>query len=78
MDFGDKLRRVRRAKDISQAQICEQLGITIKHLSLIENNHSRPSYELLMKLIRTLDVRADVLLNDDDHVSAGPPFKTKT
>lgn len=74
MGFGGHLRRARRAKDISQVELCAELGISIKHLSEIENAKAYPSFELLVRLLDRLEIEVPPFLTEDvERLRLEPP-----
>lgn len=50
MSLGEKIKRLRKAKGISQETMAEKLGVHPKHISRYENNSSKPSLDMLLKL----------------------------
>lgn len=52
--FGSHLRSIRRARDLSQEQCAELLGISVDFLSLIERGINAPSFETLEQIARRL------------------------
>lgn len=65
--FGQRLREQRELKGYTMEQFAEKLNISYNYLSDIERGRKFPRYELLFRMIDTLDVSADALLRD--HVS---------
>jgi transcriptional regulator with XRE-family HTH domain len=53
--FGENLKRRRREKKLSQEQLAEKTGISVKHLSAIERGLTFVSAELLEKLSQALE-----------------------
>lgn len=45
--FGSRLRRIRKARNLSQERFAEELGISVDFLSLIERGINAPSFETL-------------------------------
>ena len=64
VDMGKKLRGLRIAANLSQAQIAERLGVTKALISSYENGLRQPSYENLLKLSRLFKVTTDWLLGN--------------
>lgn len=54
--LGKTARKVRVQAGLTQAKFAEQLGISIVHLSNIENDHSMPSVELIKKYLQITGV----------------------
>lgn len=64
MRFYEKVKLLRKKRDMSQQQLAEKLGIHTTHLSRIENGHLSPSFDMFKKLIDIFEVSADYLLNE--------------
>jgi HTH-type transcriptional regulator, competence development regulator len=64
--FGAKLRELRKAKNLSQRALGEQVGINFTYLSKIESEKldfaQYPSEDLIRKLASALDADVDELL----------------
>ena len=54
--FGKRLRQIRRYKDITQEQLAEQVGVSVKFISNIERGEGAPSFETIEKLAEILQV----------------------
>ncbi|NNJ11566.1 helix-turn-helix transcriptional regulator [Chloroflexales bacterium ZM16-3] len=63
--FGEKLRALRTERQLTQAQLAEQLGLaTQSHLSYLERGKSAPSVALAVRAAGVLGVTVDFLLRD--------------
>ncbi len=62
MDFCTNMRRLRKAKHISQSVIAEQLNVSQRTISHYENGTCQPSIEGLIKLSDLLEVTIDELV----------------
>jgi len=60
-DFGAILRRARKARGLSQAQVCKALGLKQAAMSHYETNARRPSLQRLIELADVLQVTTDHL-----------------
>lgn len=67
MDFCTNMRRLRKAKHLSQSVIAERLNVSQRTISHYENGTCQPSIEGLIKLADMLEVSIDDLVG---HVSA--------
>jgi transcriptional regulator with XRE-family HTH domain len=56
MFIGDRLRALREAKHLSQADIESRCGLVPPYLSRVENGHTIPSVETLEKWAHALEV----------------------
>jgi transcriptional regulator with XRE-family HTH domain len=59
--LGSVIKSARHAKQLTQCRLAEQLGITPRYLKAIENSGRKPSYDLLSRIIRELDIPADTV-----------------
>ena len=65
MDYyaiGQRIRKTRRARGLSQETLAEQAGISVTHMSHIETGNTKLSLPVLVKLAEALEVRTDELL----------------
>jgi transcriptional regulator with XRE-family HTH domain len=62
--IGDRVRRQRAAKALSQAELARMLDVTPSALCQIESNQVHPSLPLLMDLSHALDLPLDDLLGE--------------
>lgn len=60
--FGDNLKKIRNAKNISQGQLAEMISMHSSHISRYERNLTSPTIEVVKKIAEKLDVSADVLI----------------
>ncbi len=63
-NIGERIRRERQARGITQEQLAEQADISVNFMSLIENGRNM-SVDTLLKLANALGVTADCLLYED-------------
>lgn len=57
--LGHIVKTARKCNDLTREQLAEKLGITPRYLMSIENENKKPSYDLLFRLIRILDISSD-------------------
>ena len=65
MDYtgiGLRIRRIRKAKKITQEKLAEHANISTVYVSHIETGSAKPSLPVLVSLADALDVRVDALL----------------
>lgn len=65
MDFGTRLKNLRKQAGLTQQQLATQLGITKSVVSFYELQERSPSPEVLIKLAAIFHVSADYLLGLD-------------
>ena len=67
MDYyaiGQRIRRIRKAKWLSQEQLAEKVNISTTHMSHIENANTKMSLAIFVKISEALEVETDALLYD--------------
>ena len=72
MDYfkiGERIRKMRRAHDISQEVLAEMVDVSTTHMSHIETGNTKLSLPVLVDLAQALNVRADDLLSDNDAIA---------
>ena len=62
VDFGEKVKKLRHEKDLTQQQLAELLGVAVSVISSYESGSRYPSYEVLISLARIFHVSTDYLL----------------
>ena len=63
VDVGRRVRRIRRAKDVTQVQFAAQTGLNRMTISRLENGTAKEAYaDTIVALARALGVSADYLL----------------
>jgi XRE family transcriptional regulator, fatty acid utilization regulator len=62
---GDRVRRLRNELALTQAELAEEVGITITALSRIERNEAQPRPKTRRRLAEALGVEPRVLLAED-------------
>ena len=63
VQFGRRLRQLRRQKDLTQEQLADAAGISVDMLSNIERGVNAPSFETLAKLAATLGMEVEALFH---------------
>jgi transcriptional regulator with XRE-family HTH domain len=66
MSFGDNLRRFRRDRGLTQAELATLAGLKITHMSKLENDSGDPKISTIYKLMKALECSADTLLMDGE------------
>lgn len=78
MTFGEKLRRARREKGLTQAELANQAGLGLRTIIAYENGETYPqkrsTYQTLADI---LGVQADDLHNEETTASAPPLSRTQ-
>lgn len=63
-EIGQRIRRIRKAKGISQEQLAEKVGISTTHMSHIETANTKLSLPVFIAIAETLEVSTESLLYD--------------
>ena len=66
MIFGDRLRELREAKNLSQGDIEKRTGLLRCYISRVENGHTVPAIETLERMARALELPLYHLMYDGD------------
>ena len=72
MDYyavGQRIRKVRKARGLSQEELAEKVGISTTHMSHIETGNTKMSLPIFVELAAVLEVQTDELLHDDSPTS---------
>jgi transcriptional regulator with XRE-family HTH domain len=59
--LGSTIKLARQNMEWTQEQLAERLGVSTRYIMLIENSHKKPKYNLLMKIIRELNIESDLI-----------------
>jgi transcriptional regulator with XRE-family HTH domain len=62
MTIGRQVRKARKALELKQQDLADEIEVTSQHISRIELDQAAPSVETLLKLSRRLGVTTDYLL----------------
>lgn len=62
---GRNLKRLRKARKLTQVQLAERSGVENRHISAIERNKSKLSLATFMNLVKGLDADARDLLGQE-------------
>ena len=67
-DLGAIVKRARLSKDITQEKLAEKAGVGLRHIMAIENEGSYPSYEVLYKLVRELNISTEEIFFPENNI----------
>lgn len=65
--IGLRIQETRRRKRLSQAELAEQVDLSVSYISHIERAKKQTSLESLVKIANALGVTADLLLNGNQN-----------
>jgi transcriptional regulator with XRE-family HTH domain len=75
MTIGDKIKELRRKRNMSQTDLGNLAGVHYSHIGKYENNQQVPSTETLKKIANVFEVPIDYLLDDDSTNSIKVSFQ---
>lgn len=61
-DIGERIRIVRKRKQMSQKQLAGAVGVGVTHISHIETGNTIPSLKTMIDILNALNCSADELL----------------
>ena len=73
MDYqaiGQRIRKIRKARNLSQEKLSELVDISVPHMSHIETGNTKLSLPVLVDIAAALEVRTDDLLSDASIVAS--------
>ena len=62
--FGKKMRKFRRAEEITLEQLAYDSGISVSHVKLIEKGTSEPTLPKIFQLCKALNVHPSELIDE--------------
>lgn len=63
--IGQKLRKVRISKNLTQEYVANAADVNTSHISNIENNRVKVSLSTLVQICNALDTTVDYILSDE-------------
>lgn len=61
--LGERVRKLREARELSQEDVAFEAGIHVNHLSSIERGVANPSYLVLLAIGRVMGVKVSTLVD---------------
>ena len=68
-EIGQRIRKYRKAYNLSQEQLADKVGISATHMSHIETGNTKLSLAVLVKIAEALSVQTDALIYDAPQVN---------
>ncbi|MDL2233554.1 helix-turn-helix domain-containing protein [Ruminococcaceae bacterium OttesenSCG-928-L11] len=59
--LGTTMKNARNALNMTQDQLAERLKVTKRYIMHLESSRKKPSYDLLFKIIRELNIQPDLI-----------------
>ena len=63
MSFPAKLKELRLSRNLTEQQLADQIGVSLKTYKNYEAGRTKPRIATIIKLVRTLDATTDELLD---------------
>lgn len=63
-EIGQRIRKIRKARGLSQEQLAAMIGISTTHMSHIETANTKLSLQVFADIANALSVQTDALLHD--------------
>ena len=61
MQLGDTIKFLREKNNIKQGDLCDDIGVNRSYWSLVENNHKKPSHDMLEKFAEHIGLPVAVI-----------------
>jgi len=68
-EIGQRIRKYRKALNLTQEQLSDKIGISTTHMSHIETGNSKLSLPVLVKIAGELAVQTDELIFDKPQIN---------
>ena len=75
-EIGQRIRRIRKSRGLSQEQLAELVGISTTHMSHIETANTKLSLPVFIQIAEVLEVQTDTLLYDQPRDSVDSSMST--
>jgi len=75
--FADRLRQLRKERDLSQVELAERVGLHPNLIGRYERGESQPAADTLKRLADTLGVTSDYLLDGTTEQAAKARFEDR-
>lgn len=66
LSLGENLKKIRTSKNITQKELAEKLGVSVRTIQNYESGNREPSIDTLYKVAAALDVKALDFLPDEE------------
>lgn len=76
-EFADRLKTLRKQRDLSQAQLAQLVGVHQNHIGRYERGESKPSADALHRLADALGVSTDYLFEGSSDEAAKARFEDR-
>ena len=73
MTLGEKIKKLRLSKNLTQADLADQIHVTFQTVSKWENNENEPDVSTLRELSKLFECSLDYLLSPDEEENKNEP-----
>lgn len=64
--MGAIIQKARDAREITQTTLADKIDVSLRTIIAIENGKRNPTFDVLYKIIRELNIPADLIFRPDD------------
>ena len=68
-EIGQRIRKYRKASNLSQEQLAEKVGISVTHMSHIETGNTKLSLPVLVNIANALSVQTDAIIYEKPQIN---------
>ena len=72
-EVGTRIKKARKSQGVSQVELADKLGISVSHMSNIENGKINVGLDIFIDITEALNISADWLLNGTTESTAPVP-----
>ena len=62
--IGNTLKQIRRSNGYTQEKLAEEIEVSVRYISDIEQDRSKPSYEVLVKICNLFNIGLDEIFSE--------------
>ena len=62
--IGKKLQTIRKSNGFTQEQLAEQIGVSVRYVSDVEQDRAKPSYEVLIKICNIFKISLNQVFSE--------------
>ena len=62
--IGKKLQTIRKSNGYTQEQLAEQIGVSVRYVSDVEQDRAKPSYEVLIKICNIFKISLNQVFSE--------------
>lgn len=64
ISIGKNIKELRKRRSLTQEVLAEKVGVSVQHISNIENGRTKMSFSTFVNVLRALEGSADAILRD--------------